>query len=64
MEGSYLIFPFAYGERGFALEVRVEEQPSVPVSAVVSGAVAALLIAGVALKKRKAKKRLAKRRKS
>ena len=56
MEGSYLIFPFAYGERGFALEVRVEEQSSVPVSAVVSGAVAALLIAGIALKKRKAKK--------
>ena len=56
VEGSYLIFPFAYGERGFALEVRVEEQSSVPVSAVVSGAVAALLIAGVALKKRKAKK--------
>ena len=63
MEGSYLIFPFAYGKRGFALEVRAEEQASVPVIAVVSGAAAVLLIAGISLKKRKAKKRLAKRHK-
>lgn len=64
VEDAYLItFPFVYGERGFALEVRVEEQSSVSVSAVASGA-AALLIAGIAMKKRKAKKRLAKRRKS
>ena len=63
MEGSYLIFPFAYGERGFALEVRAEEQASGPVTAVASGAAAVLLIAGISLKKRKAKKRLAKRHK-
>ena len=56
VEGSYLIFPFTYGERGFALEVRAEEKSSVPVIAVVSGAAAVLLIAGISLKKRKAKK--------
>lgn len=55
VEGSYLIFPFAYGERGFALEVRAEEKSSAPVIAVASGA-AVLLIAGISLKKRKVKK--------
>ena len=56
VEGSYMIFPFTHGERGFALEVLSgEEFPVVPV-VIGAGMAVALLIGGIILKKRTPKK--------
>ena len=56
VEGSYMIFPFAQGERAFALEVLPEE--GLPVAALAGGAAAVvLLLAAVMLRKRKAAKK-------
>ena len=56
VEGSYMIFPFAHGESGFALEVRPAEK--LPVMTIVIGVGAAVLLLAVfgTVKKRKAKK--------
>ena len=56
VEGSYMIFPFTHGESGFALEVIPQEAfPTVPV-VIGAGAAVVLLLAGILIKKRKAKK--------
>lgn len=56
VEGSYMIFSFAYGESGFALEVMPERD--IPVTAIViaSAALILLLLAGKFRKSRKGKK--------
>ena len=57
VEGSYMIFPFTHGESGFALELLPEEE--LPVSAIIIGVsvVILLVITGILIKKRKAKKK-------
>lgn len=57
VEGSYMIFSFAHGESGFALEVLPAEEFPVTTILVAAGAVVLLLIAGKIIKKRRARKK-------
>ena len=56
VEGSYMIFDFAYGESGFALEVQPKKDVPVAAIAIAAGAVMGSLLAGKLRKNRKVKK--------
>ena len=57
VEGSYMIFSFTHGERGFALEVLPEEKLPVAMIGMIAGAVLLLVIGGGTLRKRSPKKK-------
>ena len=52
-----MVFAFAHGESGFALEVLPPEELPVPIIAIAAGAVVLLLITVIIIKKHKTKKK-------
>ena len=57
VEGSYLIFSFTHGESGFALAQLPREELPVSAIGIAAGAGILLLIAGILMKKRRAKQK-------